>query len=49
MHLYCCTAPLFVVAVCIAAWVAGLVAQPRPMGEAVWAWHVTLTGWTVSA
>jgi len=37
------TVLLFVVAVCIAAWVSGLVAQPRPTGEAVWAWHVTLT------
>ena len=34
---------LFVVAVCIAAWASGLGAQPRPTGEAVWAWHVTLS------
>ena len=33
---------LFVVTIGIAAWVSGLAAQPRPTGEAVWAWHVTL-------
>ena len=36
------TVSLCVVAVCIAAWVSRLAAQPRPTGEAVWAWHVTL-------
>ena len=43
MDLYRRTVALFVVAVCLATWVVGLAAQPRPTGEAVWAWHVTLT------
>jgi peptide/nickel transport system substrate-binding protein len=42
MQPYRHTVSLFVVAVCTAAWVSGLVAQPRPTGEAVWAWNVTL-------
>jgi peptide/nickel transport system substrate-binding protein len=33
---------LVVVAICTAAWVSGLGAQPRPPGEVVWAWHVTI-------
>jgi peptide/nickel transport system substrate-binding protein len=37
-----CSVALFAVAVCIVAWVSRLGAQPRPTGEAVWAWHVTL-------
>jgi hypothetical protein len=30
------TVSLFVVAVCIAAWVSGLAAQPRPTGKTGW-------------
>jgi peptide/nickel transport system substrate-binding protein len=43
MKPYRYTVALFVVAVCIAAWASGLAAQPGPTGEAVWAWHVTIT------
>jgi peptide/nickel transport system substrate-binding protein len=39
----CRTVSLCVVALCTAAWVSTLGAQPRPIGEVVWAWHVTLT------
>ena len=34
---------LFIVAMGIVGWASGLGAQPGPTGEAVWAWHVTIT------
>src|ERR687883_384860 len=33
---------LLVVALFTLAWASGLGAQPRPRGELVWAWHVTI-------
>jgi hypothetical protein len=33
---------LLVMAACTVGWMAGLSAQPRPSGEMVIAWHVTI-------
>ncbi len=42
LHYSCRIALWFVIALWIPGWSHGVNAQPRPSGEIVWAWHVTI-------